>query len=148
MQQVLLNLPAPSEPKSNTTSATDRAGVVMFDIIYSPESPARWSGPVREVVEDGSLNFYLKTDVRVAGRYIVNGLVDDAQGKPFALGSFNDLLVVGNNDIRLTVFGKLLRDQSPAFPLTLRDVDAYLLKENTDPDRALMPRLEGTAHIT
>ena len=28
-------------------------------------------------------------------------------------------------------------------PLTLRDVDGYLLKENVDPDRALMPRLEG-----
>ena len=41
------------------------------------------------------------------------------------------------------MFGKLLRDQEPAFPLTLRDVDGYLLKENTDPDRALLPRLEG-----
>ena len=28
-------------------------------------------------------------------------------------------------------------------PLILRDVDGYLLKENADPDRALMPRLEG-----
>ena len=28
-------------------------------------------------------------------------------------------------------------------PLTLRDVDGYLLRENVDPDRELMPRLEG-----
>jgi hypothetical protein len=29
----------------------------------------------------------------------------------------------------------------------LRDVDGYLLKENTDPDRALMPRIEGKAYV-
>ena len=51
-------------------------------------------------------------------------------------------------EIKLTVFGKLLRDQEPALPLTLRDVDGSLLKENTDPDRALMPRLEGKVLAT
>ena len=62
--------------------------------------------------------------------------------------SFNDLLPQGSNDIPLVVAGNLLRDQAPTFPLTLRDVDAYLLKENTDPDRALMPRIEGTAYVS
>jgi hypothetical protein len=47
----------------------------------------------------------------------------------------------GSSEVRLTVFGKLMRGLAPALPLTLRDVDGYLLKENTDPDRALMPRL-------
>jgi hypothetical protein len=69
--------------------------------------------------------------------------VDDAKGKPFALATFNDVLPAGTSEIKLTVFGKLLRDAEPAMPLTLRDVDGLLLKENTDPDRALMPRLEG-----
>jgi hypothetical protein len=45
----------------------------------------------------------------------------------------------GSSEVGLTVFGKLMRDLAPALPLTLRDVDGYLLKENTDPDRALMP---------
>jgi len=120
-----------------------KAGVVLFDVIYSPELPATWSGQAREAVEDGSLVYYLKADVRVAGRYLVNGRVDDARGKPFALASFNDVLPVGSSEIKLTVFGKLLRDAAPAMPLTLRDVDGFLLKENVDPDRALMPRLEG-----
>jgi hypothetical protein len=101
-------------------------------------------GPAREAVENGSLTFYLKADIRSAGRYVVSGRVDDARGKPFALVSFNDVLQTGPNEIKLTVFGKLLRDQEAALPLTLRDVDGYLLRENTDPDRALMPRLEGT----
>lgn len=124
-----------------------KEGLVLFDVIYSPELPATWSGQVREAVEDGSLVFYLKADVRTAGRYVVSGRVDDAKGKPFALASFNDLLPAGPVEVKLTVFGKLLRDQEPALPLTLRDVDGFLLKENVDPDRALMPRLEGKVHV-
>jgi hypothetical protein len=81
--------------------------------------------------------------VRIPGRYIVNGRVDDARGRPVALLTFNDVLGPGPNDVRLTMFGKLLRDEAPVAPLTLRDVDGYLLKENTDPDRALLPRLQG-----
>jgi hypothetical protein len=125
-----------------------RNGVVLFDVIYTPELPAVWSGPPREAVENGSLVFILRADVRMPGRYIVNGRVDDARGKPFALLTFNDVLGPGPNDIRLTMFGKLMRDQEAAMPLTLRDVDGYLLKENTDPDRALLPRLEGKVYTS
>lgn len=125
-----------------------RAGVVLFDVIYSPETPATWTGAIRETLEGGALNFYLKTNVHTPGRYVVSGRVDDAKGKPVALVTFNDMVPQGNSEIRLTVVGKLLRDQAAVFPLSLRDVDAYLLKENTDPDRALMPRLEGVTHVT
>jgi hypothetical protein len=125
-----------------------RAGVLLFDVIYTAEAPAIWTGQVREAVEAGSLNFYLKAEMRQAGRYIVTGRVDDANGRPFALATFNDVLNAGSNEVRLTVFGKLMRDQQPTLPLTLRDVDGYLLKENTDPDRALMPRLEGKAYVS
>ena len=62
-------------------SVGGNAGLVLFDVIYSPELPARWSGQVREAVEDGSLNFYLKAEVRQAGRYVVSGRVDDARDR-------------------------------------------------------------------
>ena len=124
-------------------SVNGRSGRVAFDVIYSPVLPAVWTGAVREAVDNGSLNFYLKADVRIAGRYIVSGRVDDAQGRPFALLTFNDVLPTGPNEVRLSAFGKLLRDGAPKLPLTLRDVDGYLLRENADPDRALMPRLQG-----
>jgi hypothetical protein len=120
-----------------------KTGVVQFDVIYTPELPAVWTGAPREAVEEGSLVFHLPLDVRMPGRYIVNGRVDDARGQPVALLTFNEVLGPGPNDIKLTMFGKLLRDQTPAPPLLLRDVDGYLLKENTDPDRALLPRLQG-----
>ncbi len=126
----------------------DRSGVLFFDVIYSPEVPATWASSVREAVEQGSLNFYLKADVREAGRYVVTGRIDDAKGKPYALVTFNDLLPQGATEVKLTVFGKLMRDQSPTFPLTLRDIDAYLLKENADPDRALMSRIVGPAYVS
>jgi hypothetical protein len=125
-------------------SVNGKPGRIAFDVIYSPVVPAVWTGAVREARENGSLNFYLKAEVRVAGRYIVSGRVDDAKGQPFALLTFNDVLPVGPHEIRLSAFGKLLRDGEPALPLRLRDVDGYLLRENADPDRALMPRLEGT----
>jgi hypothetical protein len=120
-----------------------KTGVMQFDVIYTPELPAVWTGAPREAVEEGSLVFHLPLDVRMPGRYIVNGRVDDARGQPVALLTFNEVLGPGPNDIKLTMFGKLLRDQTPAAPLTLRDVDGYLLKENTDPDRALLPRMQG-----
>ena len=123
-------------------------GAVLFDVIYTPELPAVWTGQISEAIENGSLTFYLKAEVRMPGRYVINGRVDDARGKPFALLTFNDVLGPGPNDVKLTVFGKLMRDQDAAMPLGLRDVDGYLLKENADPDRALMPRLEGRVHTS
>jgi hypothetical protein len=127
-------------------NAGGRNGAILFDVIYTPEVPAVWAGPVREAIENGTLVYYLRLDVRQPGRYIVDGRVDDAHGKPFALATFNDLLGPGVNEVRLPVFGKLIRDQDAALPLTLRDVNGYLLKENVDPDRALLPRLEGKVY--
>jgi hypothetical protein len=135
--------------------AAGKGGAVLFDVIYTPELPAVWSGPAREAVENGALAFILKLDVRMPGRYVISGRVDDAAGRPFALLTFNDVLGPGPNDLRLTVFGKLMRDREAALPLTLRDVDGYLLKEHpasvngrgsgsdSGTDRALLPRLEG-----
>jgi hypothetical protein len=123
-------------------------GFTYFDIMYTPEAPAQWQGGVREALQDGSLNFYLKAQVREPGRYVVTGRVDDAAGKPFALLSFNDEVAAGAQEFRLTLFGKLVRDAKPAFPLTLRDVDAFLLRPDAFPDRKLMPRLAGQVHVS
>lgn len=123
-------------------------GVAYFDIVYTPDAPATWQAGVREALEDGSLNFYLKAEVREAGRYVVTGRVDDAHGKPFALLTFNDEVEAGAREIRLSLFGKLVRDGKPAFPLTLRDVDAFLLRADAFPDRKLMPRRIGPVHAS
>ncbi len=126
----------------------EQTGFLYFDIYYSPEAPAIWAGKVREALERGSLNFYLPIEVRTEGRFVVTGRVDDAKGQPFALVTFNDELGKGAKEIKLNLFGKLLVDEAPTFPLTLRDVDGFLLIPDADPDRALMQRLQGKQHVT
>ncbi|TAG79286.1 MAG: hypothetical protein EAZ21_10785 [Betaproteobacteria bacterium] len=126
----------------------EQTGFLFFDVFYTPDPPALWRGAVRETLERGSLNFYLPIDVRTAGRYVVTGRIDDAKGQPFALVNFNDELAVGAREVRFNVFGKLLVDEAPAFPLTLRDIDGFLLLPDTDPDRALVQRLSGKQHVS
>jgi hypothetical protein len=122
-------------------------GFTYFDVFYTPEAPAAWQGPVREAMEDGSLVFALKAQVKVPGRYVVAARVDDANGVPFALLGFNDEMAAGPQVFRLRLFGKLVRDAKPAFPLRLRDVDGFLLRESF-PDRMLMARRDGVVHTT
>ncbi|MBC7617596.1 MAG: hypothetical protein H7293_01150 [Candidatus Saccharibacteria bacterium] len=128
-------------------SASGQQGVVQLDVIYTSDIAATW-GPVRDVVEAGSLNFYLKLQVRVGGRYVVSGRVDDANGVPFALLQFNDELAAGSRELRLQTFGALIRDKQPAFPLKLRDVDGFLLIPDQFPDRATLARLPGVVHVS
>lgn len=128
-------------------AANGQQGVAQFDVVYAPEVPANWLG-VREALEHGSLNFYLKANVRKAGRYVVSARVDDAQGRPFALLQFNDEVAAGTREFRLQVFGALVLDRSPAFPLQLRDVEGFLLLPDVFPDRAMMPRQSGVIHTS
>ena len=131
-------------------SAAGRGGVVLFDVIHSPELPAIWAGAARETIGPDALEFTLPLDVRLAGRYVVSGRIDDALGRPFALASFNELLGQGTQSVALRVHGKLLHDADPgpALPLVLRDVEGYLLSENADPDRLLLARREGPVLVS
>jgi hypothetical protein len=131
-----------------TVLAAGTQGYVAFDVIYAPETPATWAGPAREALEDGSLVLTLPVQVMQPGRYVVTGRVDDGDGKPFALLSFNEELAAGPQVVVLTVWGRLVRDLKPAFPLTLHDVDGFLLKPDAFPDRALMPPRDGVVLTT
>lgn len=128
-------------------SASGEQGVAHFDVIYSPEVPATWVG-VREALEAGSLNFYLQAKVLTAGRYVVSARVDDASGAPFALLQYNDEVGVGLREFKLQLFGALVRDKNPSFPLKLRDVDGFLLMADKFPDRAMMARRSGVVHVS
>ena len=74
--------------------------------------------------------------------------MDDAHGKPFALVQFNDEVAEGSRQFKLQVFGALIRDKNPAFPLRLRDVDGFLLIPDQFPDRATLPRWAGIVHTS
>lgn len=128
-------------------AANGEQGVAHFDVVYSPGVPATWLG-VREALEAGSLNFYLKAQVQLAGRYVVSGRVYDANDKPFALVQFNDEVPAGLREFKLQLFGALVRDVNPTFPLKLVDVDGFLLRPDAFPDRSMMARRPGTVHST
>lgn len=124
------------------------SGRASFDIVYTPDPPAEFTGKVREVIQEGSLVLYVEMDVRKAGRYVITGRVDDEEGKSFAYVTFNEELAEGRQEAKLTVFGKLIRDEGAKSPFKLRDVEGFLLKEGAYPDRELVPALEGAAHTT
>jgi hypothetical protein len=127
--------------------ADGKEGVAHFDVIYTEDTPATW-GAVREAQEAGSLNFYVKANIRVAGRYVVSARVDDARGMPFALLTFNDERPTGAQEFKLHLFGALIRDKRPVFPLRLRDVDGFLLIPDQFPDRFMMARRAGVIHTS
>jgi hypothetical protein len=123
-------------------------GNAFFDFLYTPAPPARFTGKVREAVENGSLKIYLGFQVRKAGRYVLAARVDDEAGVPFAYVTFNEELPEGAQEVNFVVFGKLIRDEAPTLPLKLRDVEGFLLKESGDPDRELLTTLRGYVHTT
>lgn len=128
-------------------SANGERGVVQFDVVYAPEVPATWLG-VRDVVEGGSLSFYLKIQAKMAGQYVASARVFDANNQPLALLQFNDTVATGPQELKMQLFGALIRDKAPAFPLKLVDVDGFLLKPDTFPDRLMMARQPGVVHTT
>ena len=107
-----------------------------------------FTGKVREAVEQGSLQLYVGLQVRKPGRYVMQGRVDDEAGVPFAFVSFNEELQAGAREVRFTVFGLLIREAAPDFPLKLRDVDGFLLREDAAPDRELVKPLSGYVYTT
>ncbi|MCI0571360.1 MAG: hypothetical protein L0Y66_11450 [Myxococcaceae bacterium] len=123
-------------------------GRAFFDVIYTGPAPAAFTGAVRETVEHGSLVLRLAVQVRKPGRYQVDARADDARGNPFAHLIFNDELPAGRQEVALLVFGGLIMGEQPAFPLRLRDVEGFLLRERGDPDRELMLPLRGPVHTT
>ncbi|HEY9023025.1 MAG TPA: choice-of-anchor X domain-containing protein [Burkholderiaceae bacterium] len=121
----------------------EQQGYVAFDVVYAPQAPATWTGANRDRIQDGSLEFVLGVDVNQPGRYVITGRVDDAAGKPVALVTFNNELGAGAQQVVLQVYGRLVRDLKPVLPLTLHDVEGFLLKPDAYPDRALMASLDG-----
>jgi hypothetical protein len=124
------------------------SGSASFDLQYTPAPPARFTGAVREAVVEGSLELYVGIKVEQAGRYVLRARLDDADGKPFAYLSYNEVLQAGTREARLRLFGKLVRDQHAKAPFRLRDVEGFLLKEDAYPDRETMPALEGPVYTT
>lgn len=123
-------------------------GGARFEVLYTPAAPARFTGVVREALEEGSLCLYVQMSIDKPGRYVLHARADEAGGKGFAFLEFNEELGPGSQEAKMCLFGKLVRDEHAQAPFTLRDVEGFLLKEDTYPDRELVPALVGNVHTT
>ncbi len=123
-------------------------GSANFHFIYTPAPPARFTGKIREALEDGSLCLYVEMAVDKTGRYVLAGRVDDSSGDGFGYLEWNDVLEAGQREARMCIFGLLVHDQRAESPFVLRDLEGFLLLEDRDPDRELMSVLEGKVYTT
>lgn len=126
----------------------DEEGNASFDLVYTPAAPARFTGKVREEMDDGSLCLYVQMAVDKPGRYVLHARVDDSSGEGFAFLEFNEILGANLQDAKMCIFGKLVLDEQAKAPFVLRDVEGFLLKEDTYPDRELVPAREGPVFTT
>jgi hypothetical protein len=131
-----------------TIRLAGETGTADFDLEYTPKPPAVFTRRVSEKLVKGSLVLGVELQVEKPGRYVIAGRVDDATGRSFGYVSFNDELPRGRAEAALTVFGKLILDEKAQAPFRLRDLEGFLLKEDTYPDRELMPTLMGAVHTT
>ena len=93
--------------------------------------------------------FHLPLDVRIPGRYIVNGRVDDARGRPVALLTFNEVLGPAPTDLNTMEIPNPLIVVEVLSPSTAADdhglkLDGYFSLGSVfhylilDPDRRVM----------
>lgn len=117
---------------------------VSFHFVYTGAPPARFTGKVRDVLEDGSVAFYFGIDVFRAGHYILRGRVHDSRGKPVALLQFNDVLKTGSQEIRFVAFGRVLIDEKAVSRLVFQDVEGWRMLRGAYPDREVMHMWSGS----
>ena len=128
--------------------AGETTGQAFFDGVYTGAPPATLEPVVAESMDQGDLLLRLPIRVKEAGRYVFEARLDDAGGTPTALLTFNDVLPAGAQQLTFRLAGLLVHDERPVFPLTLRDVEGFLLFETGDPDRAHVLPLSGQVHRT
>lgn len=129
-------------------SVAGESGRAAFELMYTPEAPALFTGKFREALEEGSLNIYAELKVNKPGRYVITARADGSDGKSFAYLHINDEIAEGKQEVKLQIFGKLIRDEEARSPFTLRDLEGYLLLENTYPDRELLAGMDGPVYTS
>jgi hypothetical protein len=130
-----------------TLSAILRAGdtpiTTTFGFMYTGHPPARFTGAVREAVEDGSLALYAEIQVEQDADYIIRARLYDSEGKALVVLVADGELEAGRQEVRFAAFGKLLRDLSAKSPYALRDAEAFVIRGDQYPDRLKVPTWPG-----
>ncbi len=124
------------------------SGATGYQLEYTPDAPATFTGAIEESLENGTLFLRAGMNVKRAGQYVLYARVDDAKGKTFAFLSVNQEFAAGEQKVPFRLFGKLIHDEKPAGPWSLRDLEGFRLLEDQTPDREIMSAREGVVHTT
>ncbi len=131
-----------------TLQVAGESGGASFDVVYTPSAPGVFTGRFQEAVRAGTLDIDVEVEIIEPGRYFIVARADDAEGKSFAYLAENEELRAGRQEVRLHIFGKLIRDEGARSPFRVRDLEGFRLIEDAYPDRDLMPAREGVVYTT
>lgn len=118
--------------------AQGETGPSAYRFIHTAPPPARFTGVIREVVEEGSLSLYVGMEITTPGYFEVYGRLYDDGGAPIAFMNLQRVFEKGNAEAKLVAFGKLLHDEGAKAPFMLRDVEGWRILSGVFPDRELM----------
>lgn len=123
-----------------------RTQIARFDFQYTPEIgiPARFTGVFSDDVVDGSLVIRAGVLVAVAGNYIVDCNLFDANDQPIAWTRAKVALGTGKQNVDLLFFGKVLVDQGAKGELHIGQLRGARFAVGEDPDTEQMPWFTGT----
>lgn len=105
--------------------------------------PARFDGHVDEQLKPTGLWLSVGLDVEEAGRYVVQGLVFDAKGKPIGYAVHREDFQKGSHKAPLQFFGLLFHEAAAPGPYVLKTVTGYRLPNGDEPHRADMAPMSG-----
>lgn len=125
--------------------APDLVEKASFDVMYTPEAtiPARFTGWFRDYIDGGSLIIEAGIDVDVAGRYLIDCNLYDAEGTPVAWARFTDALAEGEQVVPLKFFGKVIVDSGARPPFHIGELRGKRHVPRRTPDKDAMPSFAG-----
>lgn len=100
----------------------------------SPVTPATFTGNFRERIENGSLIIAVELDVRMPGRYTIEGNLFAAEDKPIAHTKTDARLTGGKQMVDLLFFGKIFHERRSGGPYILKGLRGIQETSALDPE--------------
>ena len=109
--------------------------------------PARFTGEIRDRLENGSLRVDIGIDVEQAGFYRFDANLHDRFGNPIAFSTFKGELDRGRQFVPIRFFGRILVEVGSSGPFTVGEIRGYRFLDGQYPDRERIPDL-ARSHTT
>jgi hypothetical protein len=117
-----------------------------IDFQYTPAAgiPARFTGALRDELEDGSLVIRAGVAVARGGHYLIDCNLYDAQDQPVAWTRAKVELSESSREVELSFFGKVIADQKAKGPFRIGQLRGARFDPGRDPDLEQMPPFTGS----